>query len=150
MNKRKERNLSIDDIWDIYNKAKEHSIYIDEESGSSRNLEAFLLLTTLFEAVSISLALTLLEKREDLSALRGKRNKRYIIENAINDLYLLGVLTTEEFGQLEQFKDSRNKSIHELFRMNNEEIEKEMHTLFDTYSDLFETMIEKLEKELHK
>ena len=34
--------------------------------------------------------------------------------------------------------------------MNNEEIEKEMHTLFDTYSDLFETMIEKLEKELQK
>ena len=150
MNKRKERNLSIDDIWDIYNKAKEHSIYIDEENGSSRNLEAFLLLATLFEAALVSLALTLLEKREDLSALRGKRGKRYGIENAINDLYLLGALTTEEFGLLEQLKDSRNKGVHDLFSMNNEEIEKEMHTLFDAYSELFEVMVEKLEKELHK
>ena len=148
MSRTRDRNLSIDDIWELYNRAEKYSVYVDEEGVDSRNLEAFLMLAALFEAVLVSLALTLLEKREDLSALRGKRDRRYGIDNAINDLYLLGALSTEEFGMLEQLKDSRNKSLHDLFRLSSEDIEEKMHALFDTYSDLFETMVEKLEKEL--
>lgn len=91
-------SVSVDEIKSLYNRATEHSLYFDEENQESRNLEAFLMLATLLEGVLTSFGLALLEKRNDLSALRGKRKNRYGIDNAINDLYLLGKINTEKFA----------------------------------------------------
>ena len=109
---------SVDEIKKLYNRAREHTLYFDQENQESRNLEAFLMLATLIEGVLTRLGLAMLETRHDLSALRGKRRKRYGIDNAINDLYLLGKISTDEFGKLEKFKDDRNKFVHELFNRN--------------------------------
>ena len=141
--------VSVDEIQRLYNRATEHSLYFDEENQESRNLEAFLMLATLFEGVLTSFGLVLLEKRDDLSALRGKRKNRYGIDNAINDIYLLGKISTAEFGELEKFKDDRNKCIHEIFnKKSDEEIEKYTNGLFKKHKKTFESMTKKFEKEL--
>ena len=112
---RQPTGVSIEEIQRLYNRAQAPLLYFDEENQESRNLEAFLMLATLFEGVLTSFGLILLEKENDLSALRGKRKSRYGIDNAINDLYLLGKISTTEFGELEKFKDDRNKCTHEIF-----------------------------------
>ena len=103
MAKKRNRKLPVEEIWVLYNRAEEYSLYVDEQGDDSKNLEAFLMLASLFEAVLVSLAITLLDTKNNLSALRGKRDKRYGIDKAINDLYLLGAVDTKEFGLLEQF-----------------------------------------------
>ena len=141
--------VTVDEIKNLYNRATEHSLYFDEDNQNSRNLEAFLMLATLLEGVITSFGLTLLEKRDDLNALRGKRKNRYGIDNAINDLYLLGKISTDEFGELEKFKDDRNKCIHEIFnKKNDEEIEKYTSYLFKKHKTTFESMTKKFEREL--
>ena len=123
----------------------------DEENQESRNLEAFLMLATLFEGVLTSFGLILLEKENDLSALRGKRKSRYGIDNAINDLYLLGKISTTEFGELEKFKDDRNKCTHEIFiKKNDDQIEKYAYDLFKKHETIFEKMLKKFEQESQK
>ena len=141
--------VSVDEIRRLYNRATEHSLYFDEENQDSRNLEAFLMLAILLEGVLTSFGLVLLEKRDDLSALRGKRKNRYGIDNAINDIYLLGKISATEFDELEKFKNDRNKCIHEIFnKKNDEEIEKYTNGLFKKHKTIFESMTRKFEKEL--
>ena len=142
---RKQRKISVDDILSLYSRARGYNMYFDERGESLKNLEAFLMLSVLFEAVLTSLAFVLLEGREDLRALVGKRGKRYGIDNAINDLYFLGAINTDEFGLLEQFKNGRNDLTHDLFSLNREEIEQKSHTLFEIYSDLFTSMVAQFE-----
>lgn len=145
------KGVSVDEIKSLYNRATEHSLYFDEENQDSRNLEAFLMLATLLEGVLTSFGLALLEKRDDLNALRGKRKNRYGIDSAINDIYLLGKISTNEFSELEKFKDDRNKYIHEIFnKKNDEEIEKYTSDLFKTHKTTFESITKKFEKELQR
>ncbi len=143
--------VSVDEIRRLYNRATEHSLYFDEDNQNSRNLEAFLMLATLLEGVLTSFGMALLEKRDDLSALRGKRKNRYGIDNAINDIYLLGKISTDEFGDLEKFKDDRNRCIHEIFnKKSDEEVEKYTNDLFKKHKTIFESMTKKFEKELQR
>ena len=143
--------LSIDETRRLYNRAKNHHLFVDEENQETRKLEAFLMFAALFEGVLTSFGLILLKKRDDLSALRGKRKYRYGIDNAINDLYLLGKISTEEFGELEKFKTDRNKCIHEIVnKKNDKEIEIYTGKLFEKHKTTFEAMTEKFEKELQK
>ena len=109
------------------------------------------MLAALFEGVLTSFGLILLEKENDLSALRGKRKTRYGIDNAINDLYLLGKISTTEFGELEKFKTDRNKCTHEIFiKKNDNQIEKYASGLFAKHKTIFEKMIKKFEQESQK
>jgi hypothetical protein len=143
--------VSIDEIKSLYNRATEHSLYFDGENQDSRNFEAFLMLATLLEGVLTSFGMALLEKRDDLSALRGKRKNRYGIDNAINDIYLLGKISTDEFGKLEKFKDDRNKCIHEIFnKKSDEDVERYTNGLFNEHKTIFESMTKKFEEELPK
>ena len=144
---RQPNKISIEEIRILYNRANEHNLYVDEEGRESRKLEAFLMLATLLEGVLTSFGLISLEKRGDLSALRGKRKKRYGIDNAINDLYLLGKISTEEFSELERFKDARNKCVHEIFG-ENEQTEKHTSNLFKIHTISFENILAKFIKEL--
>ncbi len=106
------------------------------------------MLAILLEGVLTSFGLVLLGKRSDLSALLGKRKNRYGIDNAINDLYLLGKISNEEFGELERFKNDRNKCVHEIFRgQNNEKIERYTNDLFEKHKTIFEEMTEKFKEE---
>ncbi len=145
---RQARRVSIAEIGKLYNRAKNHSLYVDEESNKSGSLEAFLMLATLLEGVLAEFGRVLLEKRDDLGALRGKRKDRYGIDNAINDIYLLGAISTDEFKKLEKFKSDRNKCIHEIFaKKNSDEIDKHTNNLFEKHKVIFRLMLQKLEKE---
>lgn len=140
--------VSIDEIKNLYNRATDHALYFDEENQESRSLEAFLMLATLLEGVLTLLGQILLAKRDDLSALQGKRKNRYGIDNAINDIYLLGKISTEEFKKLEKFKNDRNQCIHKIFsKKNDKKIEKYTSELFDEHKVTFETMTKKFEME---
>ena len=144
---RQPNKVSIEEIRILYNRAQKHYLYVDEEGRESRNLEAFLMLSTLFEGVLTSFGLISLEKRGGLSALRSKRKQRYGIDNAINDLYLLGKISTDEFRGLEKFKAARNKCVHEIFG-ENEQTEKHTSNLFKTHTISFENILAKFIKEL--
>ena len=145
---RQTRRISTAEIGKLYNRAKHYSLYVDKEKNKSRSFEAFLMLATLFEGVLVTFGLVLLEKKDDLSALRGKRSHRYGIDNAINDLYLLGAISTDEFKQLEKFKSDRNTCIHEIFvKKNSDEIEQYTNELFEKHEAIFDIMTKKYEKE---
>jgi len=145
------RNVaSIDEIKTLYNRAEGHDLYYDEGNEETRHLEAFLLQAALLEGVLTRLGLEILEQRRDLIALKGKRKNRYGIDNAINDLYLLGEITTDEFSNLEKFKNKRNEYIHNLLSQNNYNIEKGTKEIYENNKLLLWSLIEKFEKRLRK
>jgi len=143
-------SANIEDIKRLYLRAHAHSKTVSRNGKETRHIEAFLLQTALLEGVLANYGLLLLGKRPRLSALKGKRRDRYGYDNAINDLYLLGVTKTEEFKKLEQFKNKRNKYIHNLLAENTELVEKEVLKIYKEYEILVWDMIERLEKELAK
>ena len=139
------RNVaSIDEIKTLYNRAEGHDLFYDEGNEETRHLEAFLLQAALLEGVLTRLGLEILEQREDLIALKGKRKNRYGIDNAINDLYLLGEITTDEFSNLEKFKNKRNEYIHNLLSQNNDNIERGTKEIYENNKMLLWGLIEKI------
>lgn len=141
---------SVAEIKALYNRAEGHNLYYDKENEETRHIEAFLLQTALMEGVLVNYGLKLLESRTDLCALKGKRGKWYGYDNAINDLYLLGAINTEEFKKLEQFKAKRNEYIHNLLSKELKNIETEVYKVYENYKNLVLDMIAKLEKKLSK
>lgn len=98
----------------------------------------------------VSYGLKLLDEKADLSALKGKRNKWYGYDNAINDLYLLGAVNTDEFKKLEQFKAKRNEYIHNLLSENTEIVEGRVLRIYKDYDDLVWSMIQRLAKKIER
>ncbi|WP_424947245.1 hypothetical protein [Candidatus Spongiihabitans sp.] len=68
--------ISIEEIGRLYNRAEEHHLYLDKENKESRNLEAFLMLATLFEGVLVAFGLAALENGNEFNSLLGKRMMR--------------------------------------------------------------------------
>ncbi len=133
----------------LLNRAHGHHLFTyEKDEDNTRHIEAFLLLATILEGILVNYALAVLQDRKDLTSLMGKRKNRYIIDNAINDLYLLGEINTQQFGLLERFKNKRNEYIHYFFAKDIKSIEKEMTSLYDDSSDLILILFEKLEKKL--
>ncbi|OGZ21974.1 MAG: hypothetical protein A2W55_02695 [Candidatus Nealsonbacteria bacterium RIFCSPHIGHO2_02_38_10] len=141
---------SIDEIKTLYNRAEGHNLYHDEENEETRHLEAFLLQAALLEGVLTRLGLNILEQKEELSALKSKRKNRYGIDNAINDLYLLGEITTKEFSDLEKFKNKRNEYIHNLLSQDISNIEKGTKEIYEGNKLLLGDLINKFERRLKK
>ena len=137
---------NLEEIQKFNNRARGHYLS-SNKNGETRHLEAFLLQATLLEGVLTRLGLELLKKR-NLTALAGKRNKRYGIDNAINDLYLLGEITSQEFNALEKFKTKRNEYIHDFLSKNAANMEYDTKELYDVNRPLVEVSISKLEKVL--
>lgn len=149
------KNLaSVEDTKLLWARAENHNLYVDQDDKGvvweTRHIEAFLLQATILEGVLVNLGLRLLENRKDLSALKGKRCNWYGYDNAINDLYLLGAINTEEFEKLEQFKAKRNEYIHNLLSKDIKTIESEVSSVYEKYKNIVLDMIAKLEKKLSK
>jgi len=149
MRTKSKTSASIEEINSLYNRAEGHNLYKGDYE-ETHHLEAYLLQTALLEGVLVNYGLRLLEERDDLSALKGKRKDRYGYDNAINDLYLLGAITTNEFKELEKFKNKRNQNIHNLLQQGIEAMEKEVKKIYEDYRLLVGDMIHKLEKKLSK
>lgn len=143
-------SASIEDIKRLYIRAGAHSRTRRRKGKETRHIEAFLLQTALLEGVLVSYGLKLLDDKVNLSALKGKRGKWYGYDNAINDLYLLGAVNTEEFKKLEQFKAKRNEYIHNLLSENTEVVEGKVLRIYKEYDGLVWDMIQQLEKEVGK
>ncbi len=149
------KNLAtIEDTKLLLARAENHNLYVDQDDKGvvweTRHIEAFLLQATILEGVLVNLGLKLLDSRSNLSALKGKRCNRYGYDNAINDLYLLGAINTEEFEKLEQFKAKRNEYIHNLLSKDIKKIESEVYKVYEDHKNLVLDMIAKLEKKLSK
>ena len=67
------------------------------------------MLALLFEGILTKFGLELLKKRDNLQELYVRRQERYTIDSAINDMYLLGGVNSEEFKQLRQFQKDRKR-----------------------------------------
>lgn len=147
---RSKTSASIEDIKRLYIRAGAHSRTRRRKGKETRHIEAFLLQTALLEGVLVSYGLKLLDGKAHLSALRGKRNKWYGYDNAINDLYLLGAINTEEFKKLEQFKAKRNEYIHNLLSEDTEVVESKVLRIYKEYDGLVWDMIQRLEKKVGK
>ena len=143
-------SASIEDIKRLYIRAGAHSRTRRRKGKETRHIEAFLLQTALLEGVLVSYGLKLLEDKTGLSALKGKRSKWYGYDNAINDLYLLGAINTDEFKKLEQFKAMRNKYIHNLLSEDTEAVEGKVLRIYKEYDGLVWDMIQRLEKKVGK
>lgn len=139
--------IPIPEIRIMYDRALTLNIY-EGELGSLK-LEAFLALATLLEGVLTQLGLLLLQRDEDIVALRGKRKNRYGIDSAIDDLYLLKKISTAEFKALERFKADRNRCIHELFRKKGDaQIQQYAGGLFVQHRPIFDVMFSLLLHEM--
>lgn len=143
---RSKTSASIEDIKRLYIRAGAHSRTRRRKGKETRHIEAFLLQTALLEGVLVSYGLKLLDGKADLIALKGKRRSWYGYDNAINDLYLLGAINTEEFKKLEQFKAKRNEYIHNLLSEDTEVVESKVLRIFKEYDGLVWDMIQRLEK----
>lgn len=143
-------SASIEDIKRLYIRARAHSHTRRRKGKETRHIEAFLLQTALLEGVLVSYGLKLLEGKTGLSALKGKRSKWYGYDNAINDLYLLEAINTDEFKKLEQFKAKRNEYIHNLLSEDTEAVEGKVLRIYKEYDELVWDMIQRLEKKVGK
>mgnify|MGYP001589189444 FL=1 len=143
-------SASIEDIKRLYIRAGAHSRTRRRKGKETRHIEAFLLQTALLEGVLVSYGLKFLEDKADLVALKGKRGKWYGYDNAINDLYLLGAVNTDEFKKLEQFKAKRNEYIHNLLSENTDLVESKVLRIYKEYDGLVWDMIQRLEKKVGK
>lgn len=142
-----------EDIKRLYLRARQYSKTKqkkEQEQQETKHIEAFLLLTVILEGTLVNLALKLLEKRKDLSALYGKRWKRYDYDNVINDLYLLGEINTNEFKKLEKFRMKRNEYIHNLLSEDIEIVENKVIRIYREYHGLVWIMINKFRKSIGK
>ena len=145
MSKIRKNDLTI--IKKFYNKAKEHNLFYDSENKESRHLEAFLLLSTIFEKVLTSIGLSLLSKEPRLNNLHKKRKKdKYSMDNAITDIFLLDKISSEDFEKLNDFRKDRNKCIHTVFNKEEDFIEQKMGQLFQKHSATFEIILKKIVK----
>jgi len=139
-----------EDIKRLYIRARLYSKTKQKQEQETKHIEAFLLLTVILEGTLVNLALKLLEKRTDLSALYGKRRKRYDYDNVINDLYLLEEINTNEFKKLEKFRMKRNEYIHNLLSEDTEIVENKVISIYREYCGLVWTMINKFRKSIGK
>ena len=147
---RSKTSASIEDIKRLYIRAGAHSRTRRRKGKETRHIEAFLLQTALLEGVLVSYGLKLLEDKTGLSALKGKRNRWYGYDNAINDLYLLEAINTDKFKKLEQFKAKRNEYIHNLLSEDTEAVEGKVLRIYKEYDELVWDMIQCLEKKVGK
>ena len=140
-------SFSVDEFRLLYNRAQEHALYHKQEQGESRNLEAFLMLTLLFEGILTKFGLELLKKRDNLQELYTRRQEWYTIDSAINDMYLLGGVNSKEFKQLRQFQKDRNECVHNILnKRSSEETEQYTRDLFETHKIVFESLLGKMER----
>ena len=151
MSKQKMNNdVSINKMWNIYNRARNHYIYFDEESKNdkSRKLESFLMLAVVLEEMICSLGLKCLKEMGFKKLYEKRKNDNYSIENAINDLYLLEKISDDEFQKMKKFQKDRNECFHEILGQKNEwDIEIHANKLFDEHKRIFKLITEKLVEE---
>lgn len=144
--------FEIEDIKSTYMRADAHSKYsrkikskiTDEVLIATRKAEAFFIQSALLEGILCEIAFKTMGKK--FPCVYGKRNNRYGLNNAIDDLYLLKVISDDEFKSLEKFKNARNKYFHTLLKQDPEKLENKLGKEYNNFEKITWDMLEKLEK----
>ncbi|MDD4122746.1 MAG: hypothetical protein PHO23_00475 [Candidatus Pacebacteria bacterium] len=136
---------NIKDIKELFLKASYHYSYQHPKTHETEKTEAFLIQCTLLEGVLYNLALKNIEKR--FTNLYKKREKYYSLDNIISDLFLIKIISKEDFKKLEEFKHDRNKYFHSILKNNSKIREKELGEKYSLYKTITWKMIEKLENQ---
>lgn len=136
--------FEIEDIKLLYKKAEGHNLYYDDINEETRKIEAFLIQSALLEGVLCEIAFRTMGTK--FPCVYGKRNSRYGLNSVIDDLYLLKVITGEEFKSLERFKDARNKYFHTLLKQNPKKLESQLGDEYGNFEEITWGMVKKLEK----
>lgn len=136
--------FEIEDIKLLYKRAEGHNLYYDEINEETRKIEAFLIQSALLEGVLCEIAFRTMGTK--FPCVYGKRNGRYGLNSAIDDLYLLKVITDKEFKSLEKFKDARNKYFHTLLKQDPKQLEGQLGNEYGNFEEITWSMVKKLEK----
>lgn len=141
-------DISIGEIRRLQLHARSRYLYQKERDIDLHHIEAFLIQTTLLEGVLTNLGLMVLGKEKALNALYGKRRKRYGYDNAINDLYMLNVIDTDEFKMLEGYKNKRNDFIHNILSDNIATAARKARSMYKSYEEFVDDLIGRVAKML--
>jgi predicted MPP superfamily phosphohydrolase len=136
--------FKIDDIKLLYKKAEGHNLYYDEINEETRKVEAFLIQSALLEGVLCEIAFKTMGTK--FPRVYGKRKNRYGLNSVIDDLYLLKVISDNEFNNLEKFKNARNKYFHTLLKHDPKKLENQLGDEYGNFEEIIWGMVKKLEK----
>jgi hypothetical protein len=136
--------FEIEDIKRLYTKAVGHNLYYDEINEETRKIEAFLIQSALLEGVLCELVSQIAENK--VPVIYKKRNDKYNLNNAIDDLYLLKIITEKEFTALDDFRKTRNKYFHGLLKEDPGKLEKQLGDEYSNFEEITWKMIERLEE----
>lgn len=145
--------FAIEDIKKLYERAHYKNARYEKKIKNSdgdvieietRKIEAFLIQSALLEGVLCEIAFKTMGTK--LPCVYGKRNKRYGLNSVIDDLYLLKVISDDEFKSLEKFKNARNKYFHTLLKQDPEKLENQLGNEYNNFEKITWDMFEKLEK----
>ena len=145
--------FEIEDIKNIYMRGDAHSKYHkeikSEKTGElleiiTRKAEAFFIQSALLEGILCEIAFKTMGKK--FPCVYGKRNSRYGLNSAIDDLYLLKVISDTQFKDLEKFKNARNKYFHTLLKQDPKKLENQLGNEYDNFEKITWEMVKKLEK----
>lgn len=136
--------FEIEDIKLLYKKAEGHNLYYDEINEETRKIEAFLIQSALLEGVLCEIALRTMGHK--FPCVLEKRESHYGLNSAIDDLYLLKVISDDEFKSLGKFKNARNKYFHTLLEQNPKDLENQLGDEYSNFEEIAWNMVKKLEK----
>ena len=145
--------FKIEDIKNIYMRGDAHSKYHKEIKSEktndlleviTRKAEAFFIQSALLEGVLCEIASKITENR--VPVIYKKRNNRYGLNSAIDDLYLLKIITDKEFIALDNFRKTRNKYFHGLLKQDPKKLESHLGEEYDNFEKITWDMVKKLEK----
>ena len=149
-------SFEIEDIKNLYIRAVGHYRYFEEIKNEKNNeveiktrkVEAFLIQSALLEGVLCEISFKTMGHK--FPCVYGKRNNRYGLNSVIDDLYLLKVISEDEFNKLEKFKNARNTYFHTLLKQEPAKLENKLGIEYDNFEEITWKMVEKLEKLLKK
>ena len=143
MSKTKQK-FEIDDIKLLYKKAEGNNLYYDEINEETRKTEAFFIQSALLEGILCEIAFKTMGTK--FPCVYRKRNHRYGLNSVIDDLYLLKVISDNEFKTLEKFKNVRNQYFHSLLKQDPEKLEKQLGNEYSNFEEITWNMVKKLER----
>lgn len=136
--------LSIGDLWYLNNKAQGNFLYSGEDK---RYIEAFLIQSCLLEGVLKKFAILTIKKNlPNSEKITKKKFENYNFDTAIDDLYLLKVISEEEFEALHDYRRKRNRYMHRLIERNFKNLNNEFRKTYKQGSPLVKDILEKLQK----
>jgi len=145
--------FEIEDIKRLYERADYKNARYEKKIKNSdgevieietRKIEASLIQSALLEGVLCEIASKISENK--VPVIYKKRNNKYGLNSAIDDLYLLKIISDKEFIALDNFRKTRNKYFHGLLKQDPKKLENQLGNEYSNFEEITWSMVRKLEK----